>query len=205
MPERPAFWFLYHRWAQCCVMCTCMYSITQNWHAALYLPLHWSLSMFFSCTPYLSATYNVLQFPSPHHSPHHTSSSKAIKLVRTAELKPFVVYCRAPNINYMKKHWVPKGQIKVHIVQYMTLHAHGCNHESCRAAQHINCCTLHFFRVLTPCLPPLSPSQFLTSPRDPVHVQCLTSIHKVLGSNPAGSWFFFRTFSTTQFDIDEYL
>ena len=67
----------------------------------------------FPCTPYLSS--NSFHLPPPPHSPFHTSSSKAIKLVRTAELKPFVVYCRAPNINYMKKHWVPKGQIKVHI------------------------------------------------------------------------------------------
>ena len=34
---------------------------------------------------------------------------------------------------------------------------------------------------------------------------CLTSIQKVLGSNPSWVLIFFRTSSTTQFDIDEYL
>ena len=38
---------------------------------------------------------------------------QAIKLVRTGELKPFVVYCRAPSFEEMKEMWVLSGHIRV--------------------------------------------------------------------------------------------
>ena len=38
---------------------------------------------------------------------------QAIKLVRSSELRPFIVYFSTPTADYMKKHWVPSKKIKV--------------------------------------------------------------------------------------------
>lgn len=38
---------------------------------------------------------------------------QAIKLVRTAELRPFIVYFTTPTGEFMKKNWLPSKKVKV--------------------------------------------------------------------------------------------
>ena len=38
---------------------------------------------------------------------------QAIKLVRTSELRPFIVYFTTPTAEFMKKNWVPSKKVKV--------------------------------------------------------------------------------------------